>query len=147
VSEGREPLRATTHIRIPPSIAGMLKAEAIRENVPIWVVVERALSFYFAQYRAHFANTGNLDKCAWYAFKLASSIGEFKGEPSERNRDLLLKTVRQVRDRIGVNTEVLEGAIERFHTNPSPKNRMVLNNESKLVIAQIIVNMLGVEKK
>jgi len=140
---GAKKLVADMHIRVPWPLWAVIKQFAQSENVPMWQIVQKAFTHYLTNYRAHFKNVSNLDKAAWYAFKLSSSIGEFKANPSDENLQKLLKTVEQISTRLGIDTTALVGAIHRYKERPNKKNRWAVNDQAKLVVAQILMKLLA----
>jgi len=142
---GRRPdkLVADMHIRVPWQLWAVIKQMASSDGVPMWQFIQKAVTHYLANYRAHFKDVSGLDKASWYAFKLSSSVGEFKADPSDENLQRLLKTVEQVGTRLGINTDALVGAIHRYKERPTKKNRWALNDQAKLVVAQIMMKLLA----
>ena len=140
---GARKLVADMHIRVPRPLWAVIKEFAESEGVPMWQVIQKAFAHYLTNYRAHFRDVSNLDKASWYAFKLSSSIGEFKANPSDENMQKLLKTVEQISTRLGIDTTALVGAIHRYKERPTNKNRWALNDQAKLIVAQIIMKLLA----
>ena len=139
----QDKLVADKHIRVPWQLWAVIRQMANSDGVPMWQFVQKAVTHYLANYRAHFKDVSNLDKAAWYAFKLSSSIGEFKANPSDENLQMLLKTVEQVGNRLGIDVAALIGAIHRYKEKPNKKNRWALNDQAKLVVAQIMMKLLA----
>ena len=55
-----------------------------------------------------------VDKVVWYVQKLAMSVGELKASPTEENLQRTLKTIQQIKERLGVDTSILERALADY---------------------------------
>ena len=141
-------LVADKKIRVPTPLWGALKDQAKREGVPIWVVLHRAFTAYISRYRSHYTrDVDAIDKAAWYSFKLAASIGRLYADQSEETLQLLDKAIHQIRERLQIDTRILEAAIETFLSDPTSKNRMILSGATKKTIAEIIDKLLYKEQQ
>jgi len=136
-------LVADKKIRVPTPLWGALKDQAKREGVPIWVVLHRAFTAYISRYRSHYTrDVDAIDKAAWYAFKLAATIGRLYIDQGQETLELLNKVIEQIKDRIGIDTRPLEAAIGAFLDNPTQKTRALLSGTTKKTIAEIIDQLL-----
>ena len=135
-------------IKVPEALYQRIRLLAEKTNRHMYQVIEEGIikvELYLKRpYRKR--ELPRLDKCAWYVFKLANSVGAFKENPTVENWNRLMNTVSQVKERIGVNTELLETVLQRLHPGKSKEittaDKIELNDAVKLVIADIIVKML-----
>jgi len=143
-------------IRVPVEVHEMITEFSKREKIAIWKVIHRAFSTWVNLYRSHYAPKDlpkgvgrglEVDRAAWYAFKIASSVGELKAKPTEENFKLLVKTCEQIAERLGIDTEQVILAADQYVKSPTKKNRMVLNDATKVVVAQIILSIAAPEEK
>lgn len=139
---------AEKKVRLPVPLWGALKDQAEREGVPIWVIVHRAFTAYISRYRSHYTrDIDAVDRAAWYAFKLAATIGRIydhsRGPLPSDLSESIEKVLAQLRDRIGVETGPLEAAIAQYLSRPTKKNRMLLSGAAKRAIAEIIDKTLS----
>jgi hypothetical protein len=120
-------------------------------------IILEALSLYETQIRRprikeDFPIT---DKIIWYMMKLSMSIGALKENPSEINFNKTMKTISQIRDRLKVNTSVLEKAVQDFYISmrtlpedPSLRHDVVdevtmeINMALKSVLIEIFFNYI-----
>ena len=139
-------------IKVPEPLYNKIKEIAETSGRHLYQVIEEAMTFYINNWRRvrHKDGIPRLDKCAWYVFKLAQSVGAFKENPSLENYQKLLKTIFQIKERIGVDTSLLEHVVDKLN----PRNRkeisvdekIELNDVTKLVISDIIVKLLFEEE-
>ena len=125
-------------VRIPKEIHDEIKNQAQREKTAIWKILTRAWSYWRTTNRNHHVKHSDLDKIAWYIYKLSSSVGELRGFPKPGNLKQLEKTCQQIQKRLGVNTGKILLAAYQYLRDPSSKNRMVLNDSAKSVIFDIL---------
>jgi len=130
-------------IRLPLEVYQEIREQARKEGVAIWKVVHRAWSYWRSTNREHHVEHSELDKVAWYVYKLSSSVGELRGFPSPTNLDLLDRTCNQIEERLGVNCNRIRLAARQYVKAPSSKNRMVLNDAAKSVILDMIARLVG----
>jgi len=120
-------------------------------------IILEALSLYETQIRRprikeDFPIT---DKIIWYMMKLSMSIGALKENPTETNLNKTMKTISQIRDRLKVNTSVLEKAVQDFYISiktlpddPSLRHDVVdevtmeINMALKSVLIEIFFNYI-----
>jgi len=84
-----------------------------RYGKPQWKILLEAMSLYEATLRRPKVKEELpiVDKVLWYIEKLCMSIGALKETPSEANLEKTLKTIKQIRDRLLVDTSILERAV------------------------------------
>ena len=58
----------------------------------------------------------SVDKAVWYMEKLCMSIGALKENPSDTNLQKTMRTVGQIRERLKVDTSILERAINDYYS-------------------------------
>lgn len=89
-----------------------------RYKKPQWKLLLEALSLYEAQLRKPKVKEDLpiVDKVVWYMQKLGMSIGILKANPTDENMQKTLNTIAQVRDRLGIDTGVLERAVNDYVT-------------------------------
>ncbi|MFP3265240.1 MAG: hypothetical protein RXO54_05335 [Acidilobus sp.] len=115
-----------TTIYAPQEFKDRVKALSEKTGKAQWKVLLDALALYETQIRKP-RTKGDLpvvDKVIWYTMKLAMSVGALKERPDEETLNRTLKTVQQVKGRLGVNTALLEKAIKDYVSlaNASAKN-------------------------
>jgi hypothetical protein len=89
-----------------------------RYKKPQWKLLLEALSLYEAQLRKPKVKEDLpiVDKVVWYMQKLGMSVGILKANPTDENMQKTLNTIAQVRDRLGIDTGVLERAVNDYVT-------------------------------
>jgi len=132
-------------IRIPEEVWRGIKEASVREKMAEWKVINRAVTFYVSCAKAKFKDVSDLSKVSWYVYKFSASVGEFRGSPTPENYEKLLTTCRQISERLGIDTSKVALAAEQLMKKNDPKNRMVLNDASKEVVAQIILKFAGAQ--
>lgn len=133
-------------IKVPEEVWAELKRITARRKIAIWKLLEETLSYWRTQQLEHHATPGlTLDKVSWYAFKISSSVGELKANPTKDNLFLLEKTCNQISERLGIKTDEVLLSASQYIKKPTPRNRAVLNQATKHVIAQIISKWGGRE--
>jgi hypothetical protein len=87
-----------------------------------------------------------VDKTLWYIQKLSMSVGEFKASPTEENLQKTMRTVSQVKERLGVDTSLLERALVDYarmlkggsrEREEEAEARMEVNMALKSVLVEI----------
>jgi predicted transcriptional regulator len=105
-----------TTIYVPYELKERIDSLAKRYNKDRWKIVLEALSLYETSIRR--ARTKEelpiVDKVIWYVEKLAMSIGILKASPTKENLMKTMKTIAQVKERLQVNTTILEKAVEDY---------------------------------
>jgi hypothetical protein len=122
-------------IWVPLEFKQRVKALAQRLGKAEWRVLLDALSLYETSLRKPKVKEELpiVDKVLWYVEKLCMSVGEFKASPTEENLQRTLKTISQVRERLNVDTSLLERALTDY-------TRMLKEREGE-VEARMEVNM------
>ena len=130
-------------VKIPITLKNAIKMIGSRLKLPIWKVILISVAYYRAAELHHFRikeKEGKFDfgKIAWYVYKVGSSIGSFRENPSKKNYELLSKTLSQLEDRLNIDTAVLRQAMDVYLKKPNTKNRIILNDGGKYVISQLL---------
>jgi hypothetical protein len=102
-----------TTIYAPPELKSKVKALSERTGKPQWKILLEALTLYESQLRKPRIKEELpiVDKVVWYMQKLSMSIGALKENPSEENLSKTMKTIQQIKERLGVDTSLLERAV------------------------------------
>jgi len=103
-------------IYAPKELKERIRGLSEKLGRPQWKILLEALSFYETLVRKPKAKEElpTVDKVVWYIEKLCMSIGALKENPSDANLQKTLKTVSQVRERLGVDTSILEKAASDY---------------------------------
>jgi hypothetical protein len=139
--------RGTT-IWVPMEFKQRVKSLAQRLGKAEWRVLLDALSLYETSLRKPRIKEELpvVDKVLWYIEKLCMSIGEFKASPTEENLMKTLRTISQVKERLGVDTSLLERALADYARMVKGSNkdreveaeaRMEVNMALKSVLVEI----------
>lgn len=134
-------------IKVPREFYIVLKTRAKSEGMSLWKFINKTFSFYYSVYHDKFNPKDvdrarlNVQKISWYVYKLSQSIGAFKENPSDYNFNQLMSTINDVKKRLGVNTDVLEIAINQYKKKPSHQNKININESSRAVITDIIMKI------
>jgi hypothetical protein len=120
-----------------------------RYNKPQWKILMEALALYETQIRK--AKTKEslpvVDKVIWYIQKLCMSIGSLKALPSQENAERTKVTINQIKERLQVDTGILERAVNDFVSITKLNNKehekideatMELNMALKSVLIEIV---------
>ena len=134
--------RGTT-IWVPPEFKEKVKQLAQKQGKAEWKVLLDAIALYETSIRKPRVKEELpiVDKVVWYIEKLCMSVGEFKASPSEENLNRTLKTVSQVRERLGVDTSLLERALLDYHRLLKSNKKDVVERREDEVEARMEVNM------
>jgi len=142
-----------TTIYVPYELKERIDSLAKRYNKDRWKIVLEALSLYETSIRRARVKEELpvVDKVIWYIEKLAMSIGILKAVPTKENLQRTMKTIQQVRERLEVNTTILEKAVEDYVNamsvqidDPSRRHDVIdeatieLNMSLKSVLIEII---------
>jgi hypothetical protein len=105
-----------TTIYVPVEFKRKIKELSERTGKAQWRLLLDALTLYESTLRKPRVKEELpvVDKVVWYMQKLAMSIGSLKENPSEDNLNKTVKTIQQVRDRLGVDTGILERAVTDY---------------------------------
>ena len=88
-----------------------------------------------------------VDKVLWYIQKLSMSIGALKDNPSQANLLKAQKTIEQIRERLKVDTKLLELAINDYARLIEKKEKrdeanLEINMALKSVLLEIVYNYI-----
>jgi hypothetical protein len=136
-------------IWVPVEFKQKVKALAEKLGKAEWKVLLDAVALYETTLRRPKTKEDLpvVDKVIWYIQKLAMSVGELKASPTEENLQKTLKTVQQVRDRLGVDTSILERAVNDYYKllkgnkgerEDEVEARMEINMALKSVLIEIV---------
>jgi hypothetical protein len=105
-----------TTVRVPAELRDRLRYLSDRYGKPQWKVLLEALALYETSLRTPRSKEELpvVDKVIWYMQKLAMSVGVLKENPSDANLQKTQRTVQQIRERLGVDTGLLERAIRDY---------------------------------
>ena len=105
-----------TTVRVPVELRDRIRYLSDRYGKPQWKVLLEALALYETSLRTPRSKEELpvVDKVIWYIQKLSMSIGALKENPSDANLQKTQRTVQQVRERLGVDTRILERAIADY---------------------------------
>jgi len=135
-------------IWVPIEFKEKVKALAQKQGKAEWKVLLDAIALYEASLRKPRVKEELpiVDKVLWYIEKLCMSVGEFKANPSEENLQRTLRTVSQVKERLGIDTSLLERALIDYSRMVKGSNksreeeaeaRMEVNMALKSVLIEI----------
>ena len=150
-----------TTIYAPPELKEKLKRLSEKTGRTQWRILLEALELYETSLRKPRAKEELpiVDKVVWYIEKLAMSVGALKENPSSENLQKTTKTISQVRERLKVDTAILERAVADFikavntkASNGAEKHAMLdeatieLNMALKSVLIEIVYTYILKEK-
>jgi hypothetical protein len=104
-------------IYIPDELKERIEFYSKVHGKPMWRVVMDAMTFYEMFYKGKLEDkTGEtkfpeLAKDVWYIVKLSMAVGALKADTSSQRAEMLQRAVKQVRERLGVDTSLLERAV------------------------------------
>jgi len=107
-----------TTLWVPREFKEKIKQLSKRYSKPQWKLLLEALSMYEAQLRKPKMKEDFpiVDKIVWYMQKVSMSIGMLKANPTDENLQKTLNTIMQIKLRLGVDTGILERAVNDFVT-------------------------------
>jgi len=133
-------------IRVPMEVRERIKELGDKTGKVTWEVILEAVTFYesFIKRPSVRQSMPNIDKLSWYITKVATSFGAFKENPSEENFQYLVKRVEELKDRLGVDAELLLRMAEYYRSAKDEelkkKIRIDLNAAFKQVVKDLIVS-------
>ena len=133
-------------IRIPMEVRERIKELGGKTGKVTWEVILEAVTLYesFIKRPSVRQSMPNIDKLSWYITKVATSFGAFKENPSEENFQYLVKRVEELKDRLGVDAELLLRMAEYYRSAKDEelkkKIRIDLNAAFKQVVKDLIVS-------
>jgi hypothetical protein len=136
-------------IWVPVEFKERVKTLAQKQGKAEWKILLDALALYETSLRKPKVKEELpvVDKIIWYIQKLSMSVGELKASPTEENLQKTLKTVQQVKERLGVDTAILERALtdyvkllkgNRKEREEEIEARMEVNMALKSVLIEIV---------
>jgi hypothetical protein len=84
-----------------------------------------------------------LDRAAWYATKLLLAYGTYRANPTEESYRQLLNVLRQVRDRLQVDTSPAEAAVAKLHAQSTTDNVVAATTSIKELVKAAVARALG----
>ena len=102
-----------TTIYVPVEFKQKIKELSERTGKAQWRLLLDALTLYESTLRKPRVKEELpvVDKVVWYMQKLAMSIGALKENPSGENLNKTMKTIQQIKERLQVDTGLLERAV------------------------------------
>jgi len=148
-------------IYVPDELKERIEFYSKVHGKPMWRVVMDAMTFYEMFYKGKLEDkTGEtkfpeLAKAVWYIIKLSMAVGALKADTTPQRAEMLQRVMKQVRERLGVNTSLLERAVYDYiqvklssdgeKANPDLQKdvEIELTNALKLVALDILYNALS----
>jgi hypothetical protein len=111
-----QPKSRHSSIYAPVELKERIKHLSEKTGKPQWKILLEALALYETSLRKPKAKEELpvVDKVIWYIEKLCMSIGALKENPSDANLQKTMKTVSQIKERLRVDTAILEKAIQDY---------------------------------
>ena len=147
-------------VYVPDELKERIEFYSKVHGKPMWRVVMDAMTFYEMFYKGKLEDkTGvtkfpELAKVTWYVVKLSMAVGALKADTTPRRAEMLQKTIKQVRERLGVDTSLLERAVydyiqvklsgdgEKVNQDLQKDAEIELTNALKLIVLDILYNTL-----
>jgi hypothetical protein len=147
-------------IYVPDELKERIEFYSKVHGKPMWRVVMDAMTFYEMFYKGRLEDkTGEtkfpeLAKVAWYIIKLSMAVGALKADTTPQRAEMLQRVIKQVRERLGVDTSLLERTVYDYiqvkltssegNANPEFQKdvEIELTNALKLVVLDILHNTL-----
>jgi hypothetical protein len=147
-------------IYVPDELKERIEFYSKVHGKPMWRVVMDAMTFYEMFYKGKLEDkTGEtkfpeLAKAVWYIVKLSMAVGALKADTSPQRAEMLQRAVKQVRERLGVDTSLLERAVydyiqvrlsgdgEKANQDLQKDAEIELTNALKLIVLDILYNTL-----
>jgi hypothetical protein len=148
-------------IYVPDELKERIEFYSKIHGKPMWRVVMDAMTFYEMFYKGKLEDkTGEtkfpqLAKAVWYIIKLSMAVGALKADTSPQRAEMLQRVIKQVRERLGIDTSLFERAIYDYiqvklsdnkeGINPELQKdvEIELTNALKLVALDILYNTLA----
>ena len=145
-----------TTIRVPREVHAQIQKLSQKFNMPAWKVVAWGLSFITEHLKNAKAKEElpAADKAAWYAVKVAMTVGAFRENPSERKLKEVQRVLMQLRNRYGIDTDALWLAVLEYYNiarevgkDEVPDDvKIELTTQLKIVVLEIFEKLLFEEK-
>ena len=135
-------------IRVPKEVKQRIDYLREKSGKVTWEVINEAISFYegFLKRPSVRTSTSNLDKLSWYITKIATSFGAFKENPTEENYRYLEKRVQELKDRFGIEADILIRLADYYKRTKDDelrkKIRIDLNSAFKQVVKELIIQLM-----
>jgi len=102
-----------TTIYVPVEFKRKIKELSERTGKAQWRLLLDALALYESTLRKPRVKEElpTVDKVVWYMQKISMSVGALKENPSEENLNKTMKTIQQIKERLQVDTGLLERAV------------------------------------
>jgi len=138
-----------TTIKVPVELRDKINELAQRLDKPAWKVIMNAISFFDEQLRnPRLKETlPTVDKISWYIVKITTSVSEFKVNPTPENFNKLLRTAQQLKERLGVDVDLIIRTCEMYMKEPTVDNRMEINAALKMLVFEMITEKLLAAEK
>jgi len=129
-----------TTIKVPTEVRNIVKKLMNEEKKPAWKIIVNSVLWYNRMKRRPHekAELPKAEKISWYITKLGMSVGAFKENPTKENLERLEKTLKQIKDRLGIDTDIVYRTAVAYMRKPNTENRMEVNMAVKSVIFEII---------
>jgi len=133
-----------TTVKIPKYLHKKIKEASESTGMKQWALVEQAINLWLSVRRLKDKGKARtrLDRASWYVYKLAQSIGQLKARPTVDNLQQTFKTIEQIEKRLNIDCKYLKEAIKWFIEKKDTESIISLNDETKLVIGDIIHKLL-----
>lgn len=152
-------------VYVPDELKERIEFYSRVHGKPMWRVVMDAMTFYEMFYKGKLEDkTGEtkfpeLAKAVWYVIKLSMAVGALKADTNPQRAEMLQRAIKQVRERLGVDTSLLERAVydyiqvklssdgekadpEKADPDMQRDAEIELTNALKLVVLDILYNTL-----
>ncbi len=148
-------------IYVPDELKERIEFYSRAHGKPMWRVVMDAVVFYEMFYKGRLEDkTGEtkfpeLAKAVWYVIKLSMAVGALKADTTPQRAEMLQRAIKQIRERLGVDTSLLERAVydyiqvklgeygEKTSTDLQKDVEIELTNALKLVVIDVLYNTLA----
>jgi hypothetical protein len=138
-----------TTIYVPVEFKQKIKELSERTGKAQWRILLDAIALYESTLRKPKMKEELpvVDKVVWYMQKLSMSIGALKENPSEANLEKTMKTIQQVKERLGVDTSLLEHAVVDYvklvsNAPQDPIEKHRLEDEARMEINMALKSVL-----
>lgn len=130
-------------IWVPNEFKARVKALSKKYGKAEWKILLDALALYETSIRKPKLKEELpvIDKVIWYVEKLSMSVGELKANPTNDNLQKTLKTVQQVKERLNIDTSILEKSLIDYIKLVGGNNKNNNKNREDEVEAKMEVNM------
>jgi len=148
-------------VYVPEELKERIEFYSKVHGKPMWRVIMDGVVLYEMFYKGKLESRNGetkfpeLAKAVWYIVKLSMAVGALKADTSPQRAELLQRAIKQVKDRLGVDTSLLERATYDYiqskldnsgeKTNPEllKDAEVELTNALKLVVLDILYNALA----